>query len=163
MTSNYDTHNPYAAPAEATPVNRSLSRDEALARLRTPARWLVWMGVASVLYNLCPIVVMIVNGEPPGPPDQISPAMFVIWGTLFATLVLFQPLLVLIAGWKVAGGNIPGWVRVAIVAGLIPFAVCLQTPFAFWLLHLMLRKDIRAALAQTEDVHRGPPVSATLE
>ena len=105
------------------------------------------MGIISIPYNLFPIATMIINGQPRD--DQVSAPVYAIWLTSFSILVLFQPLLILIAGWKVAAGNWRRWVWVAIVAGLIPFASCLQLPFAFWLLHLMLRKDIRAALATT--------------
>jgi len=150
MTSDYDRHNPYAVPvASSSPADHPLARDKALARLRTPARWLVWMGIASILYNLVPIAMLIINGQPQNSPDEMSWPVFVIWATSFSIIVLLQPLVVLVAGSKVAAGNYRGWIWVAIVGGLIPFAVCLQIPFAFWLLHLMLRKDIRAALAQS--------------
>jgi hypothetical protein len=55
--------------------------------------------------------------------------------------------LVLYAANRVVHGHTGAWLWVAIVGGLIPLAPCgITLPFAFWLLHLMLRKDIRAAL-----------------
>src|SRR5688500_2207476 len=116
MTSEYDRHNPYAPPAEASLADRGLSHDEAMARLRTPARWLVWMGIVSILVNLAQIATMVINSRPRD--DQMSAPEFAIWLTSFSIVILFQPLLVLIAGWKVASGKWRGWVWIAIVAGL---------------------------------------------
>ncbi|HEX5102709.1 MAG TPA: hypothetical protein VFV87_02800, partial [Pirellulaceae bacterium] len=72
-------------------------------------------------------------------------------GTLVILVVL--PIIVIGSAALVAQGNVRMWPWIAIASGLIPLGtgcVCGNLVFAFWLLHLMLRKDIRAALASPE-------------
>jgi hypothetical protein len=75
------------------------------------------------------------------------------WRLVVITFILgILPIVIIVAAICVTRGRVKGWPWIAICTGLIPLGtgcVLLNLIFAFWLLHLMLRKDIRAALAQS--------------
>ena len=153
MISEFDRQNPYASPAEVSVIDqRQLSYEDALARLRYPAMALRVAAALSVLWGIGACIVIyyvefILQRRPKHPDDWAD----IIGGVIvsIAMAILFG--LVLYAAHRVVRGHTRSWVWIAIVGGLIPLAPCgITLPFAFWLLHLRLRKDIRAALFKTD-------------
>lgn len=151
MTSDFDRQNPYASPREAaTHVERVMTREEALLQLRKPAIGLLVFAIGSMLCGIGTAAVAVVEGLPP---EANTPEGFVFMEAMMLLVFVLLPAAILIGALHVARGKPAGWVWLAIAAGLIPIGspcACLGVPFAFWLLHLMLRKDIRAALATSE-------------
>lgn len=146
MTSDFDRHNPYAPPANADAVSGApLTREQALRQLRTPATGLAVSSFVSLLWGVGSLLAGIFGDNT----FLDSPLRL----SLIAIILVVLPIVIIVAAFFVIRGRVQWWSWVAIITGLIPLGtgcVCLNLIFAFWLLHLMLRKDIRAAL-QTPD------------
>jgi len=140
---NADRDNPYASPSALDDGVVSLTREEAIARLRTPAICLAVSAVGSLLWGAGAIL----TGR--GPLRAVDLQSGLMLPAILTVLVLL-PLVVITSAVNVARGRVRMWLWVAIVTGLIPLGtgcVCLNLVFAFWLLHLRLRKTIAIGLA----------------
>lgn len=139
--------NPYAAPQEvAESVERALSRDDAIQKLARPARFQFWISALSVPIGIIQIAYML-SSLPMRPSGPIEGGLFAV---LVLALFVVKPAASLLATSKVLKGQISPWAWIATIAGLIPFGTgcaLIEMIFAFWLLHLLLKPEIRAALA----------------
>jgi hypothetical protein len=152
MPSDFDRQNPYASPAEVSVSQQpQLSREEALAKLRFPALALRIAAALSVLWGVGACVVIcyiefVVQRRLKHPDEWAD----IIGGIMVSIVMAVLFGFVLYAAHRVVRGHTRAWLWIAIVGGLIPLAPCgITLPFAFWLLHLRLRKNLRAALAQS--------------
>jgi hypothetical protein len=140
MTANRDSLNPYASPADASPALQiPLTRAEALQRVRAPTIGLMCTSTLSVAWAA---TTWITGTGPPKPTGMLESAA--IAGVLFVL-----PAVLFLAAAQVLRGRVNGWSAIAIVLGLVPLGmgcVCAGIPFALWLLHVALQKEVRAAL-----------------
>jgi hypothetical protein len=153
MCSDFDQNNPYQSPVEVNAAEPPpLSHAEALAKLKVPAIWLRVTSAISSTWGVGALaVIWYVEGFAKQGSQSPGEQADVVGGFAIAIAMIVLYGLGSYSAHHVARGQIRNWIWVAIVGGLVPLSPCTMTvPFAFWLLHLMLRKDIRAALARHE-------------
>jgi hypothetical protein len=143
MSADQPDINPYASPSlVATPHEETVTKDEALRRLRKPAICLAGSAAGSLAWG----TGMLLFGF--GPPQDDLRIQPWLWIPVIGLLVLL-PLIVLISAIAVVRGRAGPWLWLAIVSGLIPLGtgcVCFNLVFALWMLHLALQRPIRDAL-----------------
>lgn len=141
VSTGFERNNPYASPAEvALPQPPEMSRAEAVRLLKPPAIGLL----ISLLISLGWGGWIVVDNIRAGDAHLKSEGWYVL-----TTIISLMATGVLTGSIQILREKVRFWPWVAIVPGLIPFGLtCITVPCAFWLLHRMLRKDIRAALAR---------------
>jgi hypothetical protein len=140
--------NPYAPSSTPDPIAAvPISFEDALQRIRRPARFLVYMSAVNLVLNTVIQSVVLVQSSRIPPETSPPPPLVVIVFLISVSIV--SPLLSAIAAACVGRTRHRPllWARVATVTGLIPVGTLAQLPVALWLLHLLLKPEIRAALS----------------
>jgi hypothetical protein len=137
--------NPYAPPTMPAVVEPApLSRDEALRRIQKAAWPLAIVALISVIVNLavCGYFLLVRTPDP-------SPLFDVLQIAVTLGLLVGLPAVIAAAASCVIQGKVFPWCWIATVTSLIPLGSgmwCFEMFAGFWLLHVLLKPEIRAAL-----------------
>jgi hypothetical protein len=138
--------NPYAPPSVTEGLTVvPLTFEQALERVQRPARMLVYVSLLNLFANSLMLLLM-----PWTPSDPSLSAPPPLWArALITTVATGLPLLAFIAALRVRPPRPIVWSWIAIITSLIPIGTgCwfLQLALGLWLLHLLVKPEIRAAL-----------------
>lgn len=150
MIGNGDPVNPYAPPSAPEGLTLSaVTPQDALDRVQRPARLLAYASAVNVIANGIMLPFLLPGAlRPPAPSELNQPPAWVIL-IVVPLVAIGLPLAALIAAHRVRQPRPLCWAWTATVLALLPLGSgCwfLQLPFAFWLLHLLVKPEIRAAL-----------------
>lgn len=150
MPSDPDPQNPYASPAVPDAVEQPpMSRQEAVRRLRWPAIGIIVFTIFNLtsLRNMLPAIQVIATSDSMTPDERLQ--VTVLFATVTISIVL--ALVALVSSIQILRGRTRGWAWAAAVCGLVPCISLwgwVSLGFAIWLLLLLCRRAIRAALAK---------------
>lgn len=150
MSRENNSVNPYAPPAEPGRLPAEpITFEEALRRIQRPARVLVYTSAVNIVANFTILPMLFFYDSINTSAAEAPPLVVAI---LVACAAIGLPLVALVGALRVGRKRPVLWSWIATVAALIPLGTgCwfLQLPFAFWLLRLLVKPEIRAALHQS--------------